>query len=145
VHANGVAEVPARLEALAALGGLSREAASAQITAALHTVIHVERGEPVGVHRPATTLMTGIEGHEEISQFRPSHLSKDDPVGPHSQGFGCFGWVISGGGIGSDHRSPSHRHSCGEGREGTTGGGDWGRRAGTSATPLACTVPQPPS
>ncbi|MFQ3418574.1 ATPase, T2SS/T4P/T4SS family, partial [Escherichia coli] len=45
VHANGVAEVPARLEALAALGGLSREAASAQITAALHTVIHVERGE----------------------------------------------------------------------------------------------------
>ncbi|MBD4443640.1 pilus assembly protein CpaF, partial [Xanthomonas citri pv. citri] len=34
VHANGVAEVPARLEALAALGGLSREAASAQITAA---------------------------------------------------------------------------------------------------------------
>ena len=30
VHANGVAEVPARLEALAALGGLSREAASAQ-------------------------------------------------------------------------------------------------------------------
>ena len=42
VHANGVAEVPARLEALAALGGLSREAASAQITAALHTVIHVE-------------------------------------------------------------------------------------------------------
>lgn len=45
VHANGVAEVPARLEALAALGGLSREAASAQITAALHAVIHVERGE----------------------------------------------------------------------------------------------------
>ena len=45
VHANGVAEVPARLEALAALDGLSREAASAQITAALHTVIHVERGE----------------------------------------------------------------------------------------------------
>ncbi|MGK2350901.1 TadA family conjugal transfer-associated ATPase [Cutibacterium sp. V947] len=47
VHANGVAEVPARLEALAALGGLSREAASAQITAALQTVIHLERG-PAG-------------------------------------------------------------------------------------------------
>lgn len=44
VHANGVEEVPARLEALAALGGLSREAAASQIAAALHLVIHLVRG-----------------------------------------------------------------------------------------------------
>ena len=34
VHANGVGEVPARLEALAALGGLGREALHAQLAAA---------------------------------------------------------------------------------------------------------------
>lgn len=44
VHANGVEEVPARLEALAALGGLSRDAAQAQIAAALSLVIHLVRG-----------------------------------------------------------------------------------------------------
>ena len=43
VHANGVAEVTARLEALAALGGLSRDAARAQIAAALDVVIHLRR------------------------------------------------------------------------------------------------------
>lgn len=44
VHANGVEEVPARLEALAALGGLPRDAAQAQIHAALSLVIHLTRG-----------------------------------------------------------------------------------------------------
>lgn len=43
VHANGVAEVTARLEALAALGGLSRDAARAQIAAALDVVVHLRR------------------------------------------------------------------------------------------------------
>ena len=41
VHANSVVDVPARLEALAALGGLSRTAAHAQIGAALAVAIHV--------------------------------------------------------------------------------------------------------
>ncbi len=44
VHANSAADVPARLEALAALGGLSREAAHAQMAAAIEVVIHLERG-----------------------------------------------------------------------------------------------------
>lgn len=44
VHANSVADVPARLEALAALGGMGREACHAQIGAALDAVIHVRRG-----------------------------------------------------------------------------------------------------
>lgn len=45
VHANSVADVPARLEALAALGGLAREATQAQVAAALKIVIHVARAE----------------------------------------------------------------------------------------------------
>lgn len=43
VHANSVADVPARLEALAALGGMGREACHAQSAAALDVVIQVVR------------------------------------------------------------------------------------------------------
>ena len=43
VHANTADTVPARLEALAALGGLGREAAHSQIAAAVQAVVHVAR------------------------------------------------------------------------------------------------------
>lgn len=43
VHANSVRDVPARLEALAALGGLGREACHAQLAAALRVVVQVAR------------------------------------------------------------------------------------------------------
>lgn len=43
IHANSVVDVPARLEALAALGGLGRDACHAQVAAALRLVIHVRR------------------------------------------------------------------------------------------------------
>ena len=42
VHANNPAEVPARLEALAALGGLDRAALHSQLAAAVQVVLHVE-------------------------------------------------------------------------------------------------------
>ena len=41
VHANSAADVPARLEALAALGGLDRTALHAQLASALDAVVHV--------------------------------------------------------------------------------------------------------
>ncbi|EHB57680.1 helicase/secretion neighborhood ATPase [Mycolicibacterium rhodesiae JS60] len=44
VHANSPAEVPARLEALAALGGLDRAALHSQLAAAVQVVVHVGRG-----------------------------------------------------------------------------------------------------
>ncbi|AQT82000.1 conjugal transfer protein [Mycolicibacterium litorale] len=44
VHANSPAEVPARLEALAALGGLDRAALHSQLAAAVNVVVHVGRG-----------------------------------------------------------------------------------------------------
>lgn len=43
VHANSPAEVPARLEALAALGGLDRAALHSQLAAAVRVVVHVKR------------------------------------------------------------------------------------------------------
>lgn len=43
VHANSAADVPARLEALGALGGLGRDALHAQLGAALQVLVHVRR------------------------------------------------------------------------------------------------------
>jgi pilus assembly protein CpaF len=43
VHANSAGDVPARLEALAALGGLGRDALHAQLAAALQVLVHVRR------------------------------------------------------------------------------------------------------
>ncbi|HLT62825.1 MAG TPA: TadA family conjugal transfer-associated ATPase [Microlunatus sp.] len=43
VHANAATQVPARLEALAALGGMSRRALHAQLAAALELVVHQVR------------------------------------------------------------------------------------------------------
>lgn len=43
VHANAAADVPARLEALAALAGLGRESVAAQASSALDAVLHLRR------------------------------------------------------------------------------------------------------
>lgn len=43
VHANSPEDVPARLEALAALGGMSRAALHSQLGAAVHLVLHMTR------------------------------------------------------------------------------------------------------
>jgi pilus assembly protein CpaF len=43
LHANSAAQVPARLEALGALGGLDRHAVRSQVAAALQVAIHLSR------------------------------------------------------------------------------------------------------
>jgi pilus assembly protein CpaF len=45
VHANSASDVPARLEALAALGRMGRDAVHAQLASALDAVIHISRDE----------------------------------------------------------------------------------------------------
>ncbi len=44
VHANSVADVPARLEALAMTAGVGREAVQAQMLAGMRVVVHLQRG-----------------------------------------------------------------------------------------------------
>lgn len=44
LHANSLADVPARLEALGALAGMTPEAVARQAVSALDAVLHVERG-----------------------------------------------------------------------------------------------------
>jgi pilus assembly protein CpaF len=50
VHANSPIEVPARLEALGALGGLTRDALHSQLAAAIHLILHMRRS-PSGDRR----------------------------------------------------------------------------------------------
>ncbi|WP_093944045.1 TadA family conjugal transfer-associated ATPase [Actinoalloteichus hoggarensis] len=50
MHANSPGEVPARMEALAALGGLDRPALHSQLAAAVQVVLHMARG-PAGSRR----------------------------------------------------------------------------------------------
>lgn len=62
VHANGLEEVPARLEALGALAGLGREAVHAQLRGAVQVVIEVARvGSARFVRAIGVTRWAGVE------------------------------------------------------------------------------------
>jgi pilus assembly protein CpaF len=56
VHANSAGDVPARLEALGALGGMTRSALHAQLASAFDLGIHVTRGRD-GVRRVAQIVV----------------------------------------------------------------------------------------
>ena len=77
VHANSPADVPARLEALAALGGLGRLAVHAQVAAALHAVVHLRRLPGGGrritaVHVLTRSDDTGLVVTEAAVTFEPA-------------------------------------------------------------------------
>ena len=64
VHANSPAEVPARLEALAAVGGLDRAALHSQLAAAVRVVLHVGR-DGAGARRLEEIAVLG-RGHDGL-------------------------------------------------------------------------------
>jgi pilus assembly protein CpaF len=68
VHANNPAEVPARFEALAALGGLDRSALHSQLAAAVQVVLHVSRDRD-GRRRLSeiAVLCRGDDGHVQVT------------------------------------------------------------------------------
>jgi len=66
VHANNPSEVPARLEALAALGGLDRFALHSQLAAAVQVLLHVARDRN-GRRRLTEIAMLGqIDGRVRV-------------------------------------------------------------------------------
>jgi pilus assembly protein CpaF len=65
LHANSAAEVPARLEALAALGGLDRESLHSQLAAAARIVIHLRR-QPSGL-RVVDEIAVLLSSGERVS------------------------------------------------------------------------------
>ncbi len=76
VHANSTADIPARLEALASLGGLPRTALHAQLASALDAVVHVARDDS-GMRRVAEISIfvrepgSGLVHSECAVRFRP--------------------------------------------------------------------------
>lgn len=83
VHANSPAEVPARLEALAAVGGLDRAALHSQLAAAVQVIVHVTRNR------------AGQRSLDEIAVLRP---------GPDGRVHTATAWHIDRGfGEGAEH------------------------------------------
>ncbi|MBM7771400.1 pilus assembly protein CpaF [Actinokineospora baliensis] len=78
VHANSPQELPARLEALAALGGLDRLALHSQLAAAVHLVLHMRRdptptlSEIAVLTRSHTTVTTQTVWHNGTWTDRPA-------------------------------------------------------------------------
>ena len=62
LHANRTADVPARLEALGALGGLDRMALASQASSAVEVVIHLERHGQVRRVEEIATISRGRDG-----------------------------------------------------------------------------------
>ena len=64
LHANSAEDVPARLEALASLAGLGREALHSQLASGLRVVVHLQRSRADGVRRVAQVcvLRRGPDG-----------------------------------------------------------------------------------
>ena len=95
LHANSATQVPARLEALGALGGLDRHAVRSQVAAALQVAIHLDR-QPDG-HRVLTEIGVFRRDEEEtkvIAAWRYDSGPVDgwdlltEVLGPHLVGSG---------------------------------------------------------
>jgi pilus assembly protein CpaF len=82
LHANAPAEVPARLEALAALGGLSREALHSQLAAAVQVVLHMRRTSTGGRELAEIGLVRREAGVVRVeTAWRPGErLRRDSPL-----------------------------------------------------------------
>ena len=84
VHANSARDVPARLEALGALGGLGRDALHAQLAAALDAVVHIVRGE--GGRRWVSEIsvfrrgLDGLVEAEQAVEFKPGGATRLGPA-----------------------------------------------------------------
>lgn len=75
VHANSPAEVPARLEALAALGGLDRAALHSQLAAAVRVVLHVGR-DAAGCRRLCEIAVLGRDRTDLVRASTAWHVER---------------------------------------------------------------------
>lgn len=66
VHANTATDVPARLEALAALGGIGRDALHAQLAGAVQVILHVHRRPQGRVLQEIAVLTRADDGRTRV-------------------------------------------------------------------------------
>ena len=91
IHANSVIDLPARLEALGALGGLSPAATAAQVAAAISVVVHVAR---IGNARRVAEI--GVIVRDRHDQVRAcSALRRSGDRIEESQGIGRLMELLS--------------------------------------------------
>ncbi|WP_197378985.1 TadA family conjugal transfer-associated ATPase [Mycolicibacterium mengxianglii] len=76
VHANRPAEVPARLEALGALGGLDRVALHSQLAAAVRVLLHVSRGRDGGRRLSEIAVLQRDAGSEICRVVTAWHVDR---------------------------------------------------------------------
>ncbi|MGV9802372.1 TadA family conjugal transfer-associated ATPase [Mycobacterium sp. NPDC003449] len=86
LHANSPAEVPARLEALGALGGLDRSALYSQLAAAIQVLLHVGR-DGAGRRRLAEVAVLRRAGRGDVEVLSAWHADT---------GFGCGADILNG-------------------------------------------------
>jgi pilus assembly protein CpaF len=73
IHANSPADVPARMEALAALGGLSRDALHSQLAAALQVVLHMRRDQDGSRHLAEIAVLDRLpDGVRVLPAWHPT-------------------------------------------------------------------------
>ncbi len=80
LHANAAAEVPARLEALGMLAGMSRGAVHAQVVGALHAVIHLRRSGG----RRRIVQVAAVQDDDGVARVLPALLA--DHTDPGADG-----------------------------------------------------------
>lgn len=71
LHANGVADVPARLEALGALAGWDEKAVARQAASAIDVVLHVARAADGSRRLVAAGELAATDGRLAIEEVRP--------------------------------------------------------------------------
>jgi pilus assembly protein CpaF len=96
VHANTAADVPARLEALAALAGMDRVAVAAQVSSAVDAVVHLRRAghrrrlAEIGVVQRAPSgdvhVVTAIRIGDGPDSGRSRHATADGAMGQQPDG-----------------------------------------------------------
>ncbi|HET8615800.1 MAG TPA: TadA family conjugal transfer-associated ATPase [Actinomycetales bacterium] len=85
IHANAAREVPARLEALAALAGLQRDAVAAQAAGAIDLVLHLRR---LGGLRRLTEIAVVQRGRTGLEVVPALLAHESDPAADGSRGPG---------------------------------------------------------
>jgi pilus assembly protein CpaF len=88
VHANTSSDVPARLEALGALAGLSPSAVRSQAVAALDAIVHVERS---GHRRRVVEIAAVQRAADDGLALLPALTARADPADPGVVGPGWPG------------------------------------------------------
>jgi pilus assembly protein CpaF len=94
VHANAAPDVPARLEALAALAGLDRAALHSQLASAVQAVVHITRFRD-GIRKITDISILFHDSHGLVRVLNALRLRHNQPPSMDSGGRATTGVVVA--------------------------------------------------